>query len=133
MIRYGWGIQHLTHWAVPFVGNGLIAFGAGSIPSIGFTYCKSLFLYIPETSGRFLLSDCIRRTSFIQRLEKRICFWILVWYCPVGWTERVWRRFQHYGRHSMWRDSIRTSALVLWKTYKTCVRKVEGYQLVNFE
>lgn len=69
MIRYGWGIQHLTHWAVPFVGNGLIAFGAGSIPSIGFTYCNPLFStylrlvvdsYYPIASEGLLLSSGLK-------------------------------------------------------------------------
>lgn len=42
LLMYGWGIQHLTHWAVPFIGNGLISFGAGAIPSITLTYSTSL-------------------------------------------------------------------------------------------
>lgn len=38
MGRYGIGVAHLTSAAVPFIGNGLIGFGIGAIPSITMSY-----------------------------------------------------------------------------------------------
>lgn len=50
MTRYGVGVEHLTHWIVPWIGAGCITFGVTSVPTITLTYC------IPLIS--FLLSDC---------------------------------------------------------------------------
>jgi hypothetical protein len=36
--RYGVGVEHLTSWALPFAGVGLIYFGLGAIPTITCTY-----------------------------------------------------------------------------------------------
>jgi hypothetical protein len=36
--RYGIGVAHLTSAVVPFLGNGLIGFGIGAIPSITMSY-----------------------------------------------------------------------------------------------
>jgi len=36
--RFGLGIQHQTHWIVPFIGYGMTSFGCTSVPSIAMTY-----------------------------------------------------------------------------------------------
>jgi hypothetical protein len=36
--RYGLGVAHVTHWAVPFIGAGMVLFGVGSLPTITMTY-----------------------------------------------------------------------------------------------
>ena len=36
--RYGFGVDRQLHWAVPFIGYGLLSFGLTAIPSITMTY-----------------------------------------------------------------------------------------------
>jgi hypothetical protein len=36
--RYGFGVQHKTSWAVPFIGNGFLGFGLAAAPTIMFAY-----------------------------------------------------------------------------------------------
>ena len=38
MRRYGIGVQHQTHAALPFIGFGLVCFGQTAVPSITMTY-----------------------------------------------------------------------------------------------
>jgi hypothetical protein len=38
MNRYGIGIQHQSHWIIPYIGFGCVNFGIGSVPAIGMTY-----------------------------------------------------------------------------------------------
>jgi hypothetical protein len=71
LLMYGWGIQHLTHWAVPFIGNGLIGFGAGSIPSITLTYSNFSFTRRPNVvvdSYYPIASECLLVASGLKNV-----------------------------------------------------------------
>jgi len=49
VLMYGFGIAHQTSWAVPWIGNGLICFGLGSLPTITLSYVvDSYFPLAPE-------------------------------------------------------------------------------------
>jgi hypothetical protein len=36
--RFGFGLEHRIHWALPFIGYGLIGYGITSVPAIAMTY-----------------------------------------------------------------------------------------------
>ena len=52
--RYGVGVQHQTHWIVPFIGYGIVAGGLSGIPAITLTY-RTPLSQAPSSSPPLLL------------------------------------------------------------------------------
>ena len=128
--RYGIGVQHTTHWSVPFIAEGFLYFGLASVPAITMTYGMIPHSPALTSSHRFVLSGCIRGVGPYLRSQKRICLWLFLWGCPLDPWLGISGRVRRDGCYPIWRHVARHSALVLWKEIETHFGRVEGYQLV---
>jgi hypothetical protein len=57
--RYGIGVQHQTHWIVPYIGYGFVNFAIASVPAIGMTYSNFYYFDFAKFSHRRLLPSCV--------------------------------------------------------------------------
>jgi len=59
LLMYGFGVEHQTHWALPFIGYGLISFGLTAIPAITLTYLLDAYLHVGYEA--ILLSNALKQ------------------------------------------------------------------------